>query len=130
MTAQLPALITALTVLLQIWVALRVGSARGKFGIEAPATTGHPEFERAFRVQMNTIESTLVFLPSLWLFALYLSNLWAGLFGAAWLVGRVLYAVTYQRDPKSRGPGFGIGFLAVVALLGGGVFGVLRAMFA
>jgi uncharacterized MAPEG superfamily protein len=129
MSPHLPALVTLLTVLLQIVVATNVGRARGKYGVEAPATTGHPDFERAFRIQANTVENTIAFLPSLWLFANYVSSLWAGVFGAVWLVGRTLYMIAYQRDAKARGPGFMISVLAIIALFGGGAFGVLRAMF-
>jgi glutathione S-transferase len=64
------AIVTLLAVGFYLFTSLAVASARVKFGIKAPATAGHPDFERAFRVQMNTLESMPLFLPSLWLFAL------------------------------------------------------------
>jgi uncharacterized MAPEG superfamily protein len=103
---------------------MRVGSARQRFGVEAPAVTGHPEFERHFRVQANTLEGLIVFLPSLWLFAAYLSELVAAGLGLVWVVGRVIYMTSYAKDPKTRSAGFGIQALATVALL----FGALGAV--
>jgi len=122
----LAALITELNVVLLLVLSALVGRARGKYGINAPATTGNEEFERVFRVHANTIENTLVFLPALWMFAIYMNDLWAGILGAVWLVGRVWYAVSYRRDPKSRGAGFLTGMLASGALLIGGLWGILR----
>ena len=78
MLQQLPALVTLLTVLLMFGTATAVGFARGKYGIKAPATSGHPAFERAFRVQMNTLEATMMFLPLLWLAAHYGLGSWDG----------------------------------------------------
>jgi hypothetical protein len=111
------ALITLLALLVYVWMTMRVGSARGRFGVEAPAVSGHPEFERHFRVQANTLEGLAVFLPSLWLFALYLNELVAAGLGLIWIVGRVMYMLAYAKDPKTRGAGFGIQGLATVALL-------------
>lgn len=124
----LPALITVLTVLLQLWMMAIVGRARGKFGIQAPATTGHPDFERAFRVQMNTLESTLMFLPALWVFATYVSARWAAILGGAWLLGRAWYAVGYQRDAAARSKGFLVSISAIGVLTLGGLYGVARAL--
>ena len=124
----LPALITVLTVFLQVWMMMIVGRARGKFGIEAPAITGNPDFERAFRVQANTLESTMMFLPALWVFATYVSNSWGAILGAVWLVGRAWYAIGYQQSAAARSKGFlvSIGSIAILAL--GGIYGVIRAL--
>ncbi len=81
------------------------GVARAKYKIEAPAVIGHPDFERVFRVQVNTLEQLVAFLPALWLFALYVSPAWASVLGAVWIVGRVLYAVGYVPAADKRGPG-------------------------
>jgi glutathione S-transferase len=125
----LPALITLLTVLLQLGVMFNVGRTRGKYKIAPPATSGHPVVERALRIQMNTVESTLMFLPALWVFAIYRGDTWAGILGAAWLVGRVAYAIGYQIAPAKRSAGFLIGFLAIVGLTLGGLISVVRALF-
>jgi uncharacterized MAPEG superfamily protein len=125
---QLPALVTLLTVLLLFGTMWVVGHARGKYGIKAPATSGHPAFERAHRVQMNTLEQTIMFLPTLWLAANYgFGGLWAGIAGLIWLVGRVWYAAAYLKDPSKRGPGFGVSMLGWIALLVMACIGVVRA---
>ena len=124
----LPALVTLLTVLLLFGTLFLVGRARSRHGIKAPATSGHPVFERAYRVQMNTLESTVMFLPTLWLAATYGFSGWAGVAGLVWLVGRVWYALAYLRDPATRGPGFGIAMLAWLALLLMAAVGVCRAL--
>jgi glutathione S-transferase len=126
---ELPALVTLLTVLLLFGTLFVVGKARGKYDIKAPAISGHPTFDRAYRVQMNTIEATVMFLPVLWLAAHYgFGGLWAGTAGLVWLVGRSWYAVGYLRDPASRGPGFGLSMLAWAALVVMAGIGVIRAM--
>jgi len=111
------ALVTLLTVVLMVATTFLVGRARGKYGIHAPATTGHEGFERAFRVQMNTQEAAIMFLPTLWLAAGFANPYYAALAGAAWLVGRVWYAAAYAVPGRNRGPGFIIAMLALGALL-------------
>ena len=125
-----PALVTLATALLLFACAAYVGRCRIKFGIQAPATSGHPQFEIAYRIQMNTLENTVAFLPVLWVFAFYLSSLWATVLGGAWLLGRVWYALAYARDPKTRGKGFLVSMLAFGALALGGAWGVLRGLLA
>ena|SRR5437016_7354386 len=127
MASQLPALITILTLFLLAFVAGNVGRARGKFGIHAPATTGHPDFERVYRVHMNTLENTLLFLPSLWLFAQYVSPLYAGILGAVWILSRIWYAQAYGSG-GNRGPAFGISLGANAILLVGATIGLIKAM--
>jgi uncharacterized MAPEG superfamily protein len=124
----LPALVTLLTVLLLFGTMWAVGHARGKYGVKAPATTGDPAFERAYRVQMNTLEQTVMFLPLLWLAANYGFTGWAGMAGLVWIIGRVWYAVAYLADAGKRGPGFTVGMVAWIAVLLMAVFGVGRAM--
>lgn len=130
MTQHLPALVTLLTVLLQFATMFAVGRAREKYAIKAPAISGHPAFERAYRVQMNTLEATVMFLPALWLAARYGHPLWAGVAGLVWLAGRSWYMLAYLQDAGKRGPGFMLGMLgwgAVVVLAG---IGLGRALFA
>jgi len=122
------ALVTLLTVVLMVATTFLVGRARGKYGIHAPATTGHEGFERAFRVQMKTQEAAIMFLPTLWLAAGFANPYYAALAGAAWLVGRVWYAIAYQNDPAKRGIGFGLGILAFLGLWFGALWGVVRLL--
>ncbi|MEO5830341.1 MAG: MAPEG family protein [Rhodanobacter sp.] len=124
----LPALVTLLTVLLLFATMWAVGHARGKYGIKAPATTGDPAFERAYRVQMNTLEATVMFLPTLWLAATLGFSGWAGVAGLVWIVGRAWYAVAYLRDASKRGPGYAVGMLGWAATLVMACIGVARAM--
>lgn len=130
MIQNLPALVVLLTVLLQFGTMYAVGRARGKYRIEAPATTGHPAFERAYRVQMNTLESTVMFLPALWLAAHYGYVLWGGVAGLVWIIGRVWYALAYLGDAGKRGPGYMVGMASWAALVVMGVMGLARAWIA
>ncbi len=111
------ALITVLSLLVYWATVALVGRARGKYKISAPAVTGHADFERVFRVQQNTLESLIMHLPALWLFAVYVSDLWAAALGAAWIAGRILYAQGYITEAKKRGPGMMISFVATTVLL-------------
>ena len=128
MFQQLPAVVVLLTVLLQAGTAYRVGRARALYGVKAPATSGHELFDRAFRVQMNTLESTLMFLPALWLAASYGAPLWAGIAGLVWVLGRVWYAAGYLRDPARREGGFIVAAIGLVATLLIGTIGLGKAL--
>ena len=105
-----------------------VGWARGKYGVAAPATTGHPIFERYYRVQMNTVECLLVFLPSLWLAAKYWSPRYAAILGAIYLVGRVVYLTAYVKDPKTRGLGFSLSMGPAAVLVVAALIGAIRLL--
>jgi len=122
------AIVTVLALLQYIYFAVLVGQARGKFGVNGPAVTGHPVFERYFRVQMNTLEMLVAFLPGLWLFAQYISPLWAAILGAIYLLGRFMYLRAYVADPAKRGAGFGLSMLPTLALLLGGLVGAVLAL--
>ena len=123
------ALITLLTLALLLAVTINVGRARGKYGIKAPAVSGHEMFDRAFRVQMNTLEGMMLMLPALWLCAAFYSDVRAAWLGAIWLVARTWYAAAYLADPATRGRGFLVAFLAFSALWLGALVGGLRALF-
>jgi glutathione S-transferase len=123
----LVALVAALALIEYTLFALNVGRMRGRYGVKAPATTGHELFERAYRVHQNTLEQLVVFLPSLYLFAAFVSAPIAAGLGLVFVVGRALYFRGYQADPEKRGPGFGIGFIASNLLLLGGLVGALVA---
>ena len=127
----LPALDTALTVVLLLYTASKVGAARSQHGIKAPAISGHPDFERAWRVQMNTLEAAVMFLPSLWLATRYGGQPWlAGVVGLLWILSRTWYAVAYQRDADKRGTPFAMASLFMSALLVWGLLAVLIRMLA
>jgi glutathione S-transferase len=113
------AIVTLVALLVYVWMAARVAFARKKAGIHPPAMTGDPILERHIRVQANTLEWLALFLPSLWLFAVYWSDLVAALLGGVWIVGRIVYALGYVADPGKRELGFGIQALATAVLLFG-----------
>ena len=124
-----PALITALTMLLYLVLAINVSKARKKYGVALPATTGNPDFERVYRVHMNTLEQLMLFLPSLWLCAVFINPLIASGLGLVWLVGRILFARGYYKSVEGRNLGFIIAILVNVLLLLGGIGGIARAFY-
>ena len=122
-------IVTALAVLQFIVFGFKVGGARGRYGVRAPAIIGNEIFERHFRVQMNTLEQLIAFLPGIYMFAHYFSPKVAAALGVVYLIGRELYALTYVKDPANRSVGFGMTFLPVVILILGGLIGAVRALF-
>lgn len=118
-THALLAVVTLVSLLVYFWMGYRVGQGRSKYGISAPATSGHDDFERLFRSHQNTLEWLVLYLPSLWLFALYWSDTVAAILGVVWIIGRILYGLGYAKAAGSRGPGFLIQALAVGVLLFG-----------
>jgi glutathione S-transferase len=124
-----PALITLGVLALLFALAGAVGKARGKYGIKAPATTGDPVFERTFRAHQNTIENTVMFLPALWLFATFISGVWAAALGAVWIAARVWYFAAYQEDAAKRGRPFALSMLVFGILTLGAAWGVVAKWF-
>jgi glutathione S-transferase len=115
----LTAIVTCLAVLMYFLFSFQVGKARRTYGVKAPAISGNPDFERVSRVHMNTLEWMPIFLPALWLFAIYISDAIAAALGVIWIVGRVLYMTGYARAANKRGPGFAIqGGAAIILWLG------------
>src|SRR6202008_279727 len=110
------ALVSLLAILFYFFTSARVARARAKYKIAAPAITGNPDFERVFRVQMNTLEWMPIFLPSLWLFAVYISDAVAAGLGVGWVAGRILYRIGYSEAAAKRGRGFGIQASAAIIL--------------
>ena len=96
---------------------IQVGSMRGKHSIKAPATTGHPEFERMFRVQQNTMEQLVVFIPALWIYGYLVNWFWGAAIGLVFIIGRFIYRASYVKDPDSLGLGFTLTFLPTVVML-------------
>ena len=122
------AIVTAVALLQYVYFAVAVGGARGKHGVKAPAVSGHEVFERYFRVQQNTLELLVVLVPSLWLFATYVSPLWGAVLGAVYVVGRFVYFASYVRDPAKRGLGFALSMLPVLALAVGALVGAVARL--
>jgi len=117
------ALVTIISLVVTLVFGARVGMMRARFDIEAPSLTGSSQFERAFRVHMNTVEQLVLFIPVLWLSTNVLGDLLAAGIGSVWVVGRVIYADAYLRNPASRRPGMIItlmstGFLMLATLWG------------
>jgi glutathione S-transferase len=120
------ALVTCLAILFYFFTSLRVAKARATFGIKAPAISGNADFERVFRVQMNTLEWLPIFLPSLWLFAIYISDPVAAVLGLVWIAGRALYMTGYSQAADKRGRGFGIQAGAAIFLWAGALSAIVR----
>jgi glutathione S-transferase len=105
-----------------------VGRARTRYNVPAPATTGNEMFERYFRVQMNTLEQLVVFVPAMLLFAHYVSPWIAAGLGALFILGRALYFQGYVRAPERRHAGFMLSAIPIVVLLLGAIIGAIRAI--
>ena len=112
----LTAIVTCLAVAFYFFTTTQVSRARAAFGIKAPATSGHPDFERVFRVQMNTLEWMPIFLPALWLFAIYVGDAAAAALGAVWIIGRIMYWSGYKQAASKRSMGFAVQAIAGFAL--------------
>ncbi|HEY6483788.1 MAG TPA: MAPEG family protein [Steroidobacteraceae bacterium] len=121
-------LVVALALLEFLYFGFEVGRARARFNVPAPATSGHEIFERYFRVQMNTLEQLVVFLPAIVIFGHYLSPYIAAALGAVFIVGRLLYLRGYVRDPRKREAGFVLSALPNAILLLGALFGAARGV--
>jgi len=121
----LTALVTCLAILVYFLISFQVGKARTTYGVKAPAMSGNPDFERVFRGHMNTLEWMPIFLPALWLFAIYISDAIAAALGVVWIVGRVLYVIGYAKAADKRGLGFAIQSFAAIALWCGATGAIL-----
>ena len=121
--------LVALLALLECsFFAYAVGKARETYQLKAPATTGNEMFERYFRVQQNTIEQLVLFLPSLFIAAAYWPAQWVAALGAVYLVGRLIYFRAYVTDPRSRSLGFLLSTAPVFVLIVAGAIGVVRVL--
>ena len=121
----LVALVSLLALIPTVVLALYVARSRARHGVKAPATTGHPEFERDQRIHANTAEQLAVFLAALWLCAIYLQPLLAAVVGLVWIAGRIIYAFGYAADPPKRTAGFILSFAALAVLIAGALIGVV-----
>src|SRR5690606_30985284 len=118
--------VVAVLAILQFFLfGVLVGRARMKYGVKAPATSGHELFERAYRVQMNTLEQLVGFLPALLIAGLYWPNAVIAGIGAVYLFGRFLYRHLYIQDPAKRAPGFLLTVIPTFVLLFASLLGAL-----
>jgi glutathione S-transferase len=122
-------IVTLLAVLFYVFLSTRVAVARVKYGVKLPATTGNPDFERIFRVHMNTLEWMPTFLVPLWLCAVYLSDSAAAVLGLVWIVGRAMYFTGYRDAVEKRLPGFFVQATACLLLLIGAAIGIVIHFF-
>ena len=122
------AAVTLLALVLYLALTINVGRSRTRYGVKAPAVTGNENFERAYRIQMNTVEQMVFFLPAMWLCAVLLSDKGAAMLGLIWVAGRVIYALAYTRDPETRERGAVITMLAQAGLFLGAAAGLVRAL--
>jgi glutathione S-transferase len=122
-------IVTALALLQFIVFGFKVGQARGRYGIKAPAITGNEIFERCFRVQQNTLELLIIFIPGLYLFSHYFSPLVAAVLGVIYLIGREVYSAGYVKEPSKRSAGYGLSFLPTAVLILGGLIGAVINLF-
>jgi uncharacterized MAPEG superfamily protein len=123
-------IMTALALIQFAVFAALVGKARGTYGVKAPAVSGNEMFERYYRVQMNTLEVLVLFVPGLWLAAGHLDDQWIVLLGAVYLIGRVVYFRAYVTDPAKRGPGFSMSLVPSTILIVAGLVGAVRELLA
>lgn len=122
------ALVTLLLVLQYFSFSMFVGAARAKSGIQAPAMTGDPIFERAVRVHLNTLEQLVVVLPAMWISGMYFKPMLAAGLGLVFFLGRLVYRQGYMKDPAKRSTGMIIGFLATLAMIFTGAWGVISQL--
>jgi glutathione S-transferase len=121
-------LVTLLALVEYFVFGVLVGRARGQFDVKAPAISGHPTFERYFRVQQNTLELLIMFIPALWIAAQYWNPTIIAAIGAIYVVGRALYLQGYVRDPKTRSIGYGLSLVPTLLLVLAGLAGIVRAL--
>ena len=122
------AVVIALALVQYIAFGMLVAWARGKYGVKAPAVTGHETFDRYFRVHQNTLELLVAFVPAIWLFGMYVDPTWAALLGLVFVVARMLYLRGYVTDPAKREVGFTLSMLPVLVLLIGALWGAGRSL--
>jgi glutathione S-transferase len=119
------ALITLASLLYYASLGFSVAKARVRYGVKAPATTGDETFERLYRVQMNTLEWLPIYIPCLWLFGFYVSDLGAAALGLVWIFGRTIYKNAYVAAPETRSLGFAVQATATAVLMAGVVFDIV-----
>jgi glutathione S-transferase len=120
---------TGLVILIYVWTGLTVGKARKAHGVDYPNTQGPDAFNRVWRAHQNTLEALPQFIPSLWMFAVIVSDAWAGALALIWALGRILYVNGYAAAADKRATGFMISLLATAIALFGSMGVVLYQLF-
>jgi len=123
----LTAAVTLLAILISIGLQINTGKVRGRTGIKPPAMSGDPALEAALRAEGNTVEQYVLFLPALWLAALYFQGWVPPLVGLVWCLGRVLYAIGYMTAPEKRYPGYMLTVLSALVLIVLAAIGIVQA---
>ena len=120
------AIILILVALLQYIVFIgKVGFSRGKFDVKAPKTVGNEVWERMFRVQQNTMEQLVIFIPAMLSFSAYVSKSWVLLPGVLFIVGRQIYAHLYVKEPETRSLGMVLSYFSNIALVLGSLIAIV-----
>lgn len=109
-------------------LAVNVGRARAKWGVPAPQASGHPEFDKRYRVQMNTLEQLALFVPGVILCAPVQGDLFTAVLAGIWCVGRIVFALAYYNDPAKRGPGFAMTLIPSLMMIIAGAKGAVFAL--
>lgn len=127
-TLVFPAIATLGALIVYFGLGLSVGAARFKYKVPPPQTTGNEDFERVYRTHQNTLEQIVIFLPSLWLFSIYVNPNWGAILGGIWIIGRIAYAWGYYVQAEKRAAGFAIATLATLTLIFGTLFNLVRGV--
>lgn len=126
---EIPVLIILAALIQYIGFSAVTGVARGKYNVPAPKTTGNENWERLYRIQQNTLEQLMVFIPAMFAFGWYVSEVWAIIPGITFIIGRQVYYYFYKSNPQKRGIGFILGFLSIVILIIGTLITLLNNVF-
>lgn len=119
---------TLLALAVYIGISMNVTRARSRYGVAAPAVAGQPDFERVYRVQVNTVEQIVIMLPALWLCAAWIGDFYAAAGGAVWSLGRIVYARGYYAKAEKRELGFVLTAVPTVLMLLADLGAVVRAL--
>ena len=121
-------LVTIAALIVYFVVTVNVGRARLKYQVKPPQMSGNPDFERVVRVQQNTLEQLILFLPAVWLFSIFTNPIWGAGIGLVWVVGRIIFAWGYYQAAEKRTAGFAISTLATLTLLLGTLVGIVLSL--
>jgi uncharacterized MAPEG superfamily protein len=125
---ELVAIVIVLAIFEYQFFSIKVGLARGKYDIQAPANTGHPVFERYYRVHQNTLEQLIVFIPAITIYGYFGNPTYAAGLGVIFLIARIVYFLGYVSDPSKRGAGFILGFLPTLAMVVAGLVSAVSSL--
>ena len=125
---ELVAIVIVLAIFEYQFFSIKVGLARGKYDIQAPANTGHPVFERYYRVHHNTLEQLIVFIPAITIYGYFGNPTYAAGLGVIFLIARIVYFLGYVSDPSKRGAGFILGFLPTLAMVVAGLVSAVSSL--